>query len=500
MTQKIKLPTASTLIMFVVILAAITTWILPAGQYSKLSNDNNKAFVITSSGKTTSLPFSQRTLDSLSIKVSLSKFINGDISRPISVPGTYQVEKSRPQGPIAILQAPVKGIVESIDIVLVIMIIGGFMHIFNGTGAMVKGIAYLASRMKGRERLLIIVLTFIFSFLGGSYGMDVESIAFYPILVPLFIAAGYDVMVPLAIIFGGAAIGYISSFSNPFSTIIASNTIGISWMQGFYERVLYFVISTTLYTWYILRYAGKVKKSPQASLVYQIDGITSQPIEPILVPENEELKLTVKTKLLLLLFLATFVSMIVGIVFFGWWTTEMSTLFLSSAIVVAIIERMGEKTFVTEFTHGMASLLSVAIIVGLARGVTIILNDGLISDTILFHASNLVQHFHPALFILMMLLFYFFFTIPVTSSSGMAVLTMPIIGTLAIMLNIPGREIVNSYLFGIGIMYLITPTGSIFPALGMVNVSYKAWLKFIMPFVIVLLIISAIFLIIGIRF
>ena len=498
--QKIKLPSAATLIMFVVILAALTTWILPAGQYTKLTNDHNKAFVLTSTSGTAVLPFKQQTLDSLSIKVDLSKFINGDISRPISVPGTYQKEESKPQGPIATLQAPIKGIVESIDIILFILIIGGFMHIFNGTGAMVNGIAFLAHRMQGREKLLIVVLTFIFSFLGGSYGMDVESIAFYPILVPLFIAAGYDVMVPLAIIFGGAAVGYISSFSNPFSTIIASNTIGISWMQGFYERLLYFVISTSLFIWYVLRYAGKVKKSPKTSLVFQVDGIVAPPLEPIVIKQGEEPKLTAKTKLLLLLFLTTFVTMIVGIVFFGWWTTEMSTLFLSSAVIVAIIERIGEKQFVIEFTHGMASLLSVAIIVGLARAVTIILNDGLVSDTILFHAANLVQHFHPALFILMMLLFYFFFTIPVTSSSGMAVLTMPIIGSLAIMLNIPGREIVNSYLYGIGIMYLITPTGSIFPALGMVNVSYKAWLKFIMPFVVILLIISAVFLVIGIRF
>jgi len=145
-------------------------------------------------------------------------------------------------------------------------------------------------------------------------------------------------------------------------------------------------------------------------------------------------------------------------------------------------------------------MLTVAVIVGLARGVTIILSDGMVSDSILFYASNVVQNFHPMLFILLVMLFYFFFTIPVSSSSGMAVLTMPIIGGLAILLNIPGREVVNSYLYGIGIMYLITPTGSIFPALAMVKVSYKAWLKFIMPFVIFLFILGTLFLMIGIRF
>ncbi len=495
-----SLPTPLTLMMVAIILAAITTWLLPAGQYSKLSADNNNAFVMSSTSGTVSLPFTQHTLDSLSIKIALQKFINGDIRKPISVPDTYQKLKSRPQGIVQILEAPVKGISDSIDIVLFILFIGGFMSVFNKTGAMFKGVKYLAQRMKGKERLLIVILVFIFSFLGGSYGMDVESIVFYPVLVPLFIAAAYDVMVPLAIVFGGAAVGFIASFTNPFSAIIASNAAGINWIDGLYERLLFFVISTTLLAWYILRYAARVKKDPTNSIVYKTDGITKSPFEMHVDAGEALVTLSAKTKLLLLIFMLTFTSMIVGIVFFGWWTTEMSALFFGSTILVGIIDRMKEKTFVTEFVKGAENLLSVALIVGLARGVTIVLNDGLVGDSILFYASNLVQHFSPGIFILLLLLFYFFFAILVSSSSGMAVLTMPIIGALAIIMNIPGREIVNSYLFGIGIMFLISPTGSVFPALLMVQVSYKAWLKFITPFIIVLFILSAIFLLTGIRF
>ncbi|MEP7233267.1 MAG: hypothetical protein ABI691_23615 [Ginsengibacter sp.] len=495
-----SLPTPLTLMMVAIILAAITTWLLPAGQYSKLSADNNNAFVMSSTSGTVSMLFTQHTLDSLSIKIALQKFINGDIRKPISVPDTYQKLKSRPQGIVQILEAPVKGISDSIDIVLFILFIGGFMSVFNKTGAMFKGVKYLAQRMKGKERLLIVILVFIFSFLGGSYGMDVESIVFYPVLVPLFIAAAYDVMVPLAIVFGGAAVGVIASFTNPFSAIIASNAAGINWIDGLYERLLFFVISTTLLAWYILRYAAKVKRDPTNSIVYKTDGITKSPFEMHVNAGEALVTLSAKTKLLLLIFMLTFTSMIAGIVFFGWWTTEMSALFFGSTILVGIIDRMKEKTFVAEFVKGAENLLSVALIVGLARGVTIVLNDGLVGDSILFYASNLVQHFSPGIFILLLLLFYFFFAILVSSSSGMAVLTMPIIGALAIIMNIPGREIVNSYLFGIGIMFLISPTGSVFPALLMVQVSYKAWLKFITPFIIVLFILSAIFLLTGIRF
>lgn len=500
MRKKFKLPTATTLMMLVIILAAISTWVLPAGQYSKLTNDNNKAFVVTSKTGSVSLPVTQKTLDSLSIKIPLEKFVQGGFVKPVSIPDSYQQVDKNPQGIVAVLQAPIKGIIDSIDIVLFILVIGGFMQIFNKTGAMLAGVEYLAHRLKGRERLLIILLTFIFSFLGGSYGMDVESIVFYPVLVPLFLAAGYDLIVPLAIIFGGAAIGYISSFSNPFSTIIASNTLGINWLNGFYERLLFFFVSTALFIWYLLRYAGKVKKNPAASLVYQTDGSTRSALDLHIASKKETQTLALKTKAFLLIFLLTFAGMITGIIFFNWWCVEMSALFLGSAILIALIERMDERSFVHDFIEGMESLLSVAVIVGLARGVTIVLNDGMINDSILYYASNVVQHFYPVVFIILVMLFYFFFTIPVSSSSGMAVLTMPIIGALAILLNIPGREVVNSYLFGIGIMYLITPTGSIFPALTMVNVSYKAWLKFIMPFVIVLLILSAVFLTIGIYY
>jgi uncharacterized ion transporter superfamily protein YfcC len=177
----------------------------------------------------------------------------------------------------------------------------------------------------------------------------------------------------------------------------------------------------------------------------------------------------------------------------------MAALFFGSTILIGILDRMSEKEFVAEFLKGAGGLLAVALIIGLARGVTIVLNDGLVADSILFYASNVVRHFPAIIFIIMVMIFYFFFAIPVSSSSGMAVLTMPIIGALAIIVNIPGREIVNAYLFGIGTMFLISPTGSVFPALLMVKISYKAWLKFITPMIIALLVLGAIFLIIGIN-
>jgi uncharacterized ion transporter superfamily protein YfcC len=191
--------------------------------------------------------------------------------------------------------------------------------------------------------------------------------------------------------------------------------------------------------------------------------------------------------------------MIACVVFLKWWMTEMSALFLASSILIAIIGKVNEKTFIKEFIKGAENLLSVAFIIGVARGVTIVLNEGRVSDSILHFTANAVQGVSPVIFILALLFFYIVFSLFIQSSSGMAVLTMPIIGTLAIIVNMPGREIVNSYMYGMCIMSFIAPTGLILPNLAMVNISLKTWMKFIMPLLILLTIICMVALIIGIN-
>lgn len=497
MAKKMSFPGPIPILMIVIILAAISTWLLPAGQYNKLSV-SGKAFTMVTDTNEIALPLTQKTLDSLGIQIKVEKFIAGDIRKPVSVPGSFTKQKRNPQGFIAILQAPIKGIIDSIDIILFVLIMGGFMFVFNETGAMLKGITWLAHTMKGREHWLIAILTSVFSFFAASYGMAEEALVFYPILVPLFLAAGYDLLVPLAIIFGGTSVGGIPAFSNPFSTIIASNAAGINWMDGLTERLILWVIVTALLIWYILRYAAKIKKDPTASLVYKIDGEVKPLYEVNFSNETSTPKLEVKTKLLLLIYIVTFLTMIAGVVFLKWWTTEMSALFLGSSILIAVITRLNEKIFIREFIKGAESLLSVAFIIGVARGVTIVLNEGHVSDSILYYTANMVQGIQPAFFILMLLAFYIVFSIFIQSSSGMAVLTMPIIGALAILVNVPGREIVNSYMYGMTLMSFLAPTGLILPSLAMVNISLKTWFKFIMPLLIMLTIICIVALVIGI--
>jgi uncharacterized ion transporter superfamily protein YfcC len=485
--------------MIVIVCAAIATWLIPAGKYSTLSyTEGQSSFVFSQTGQERPLPFTQGTLDSLNILIKLEKFKDGSIRKPVSVPGTYKTILSNRQGPVQILTAPIKGIYDTIDIILFILFTGGFINVFYATGAMEKGLLNLSTRMKGKEAWLIIILTFLFAFGGASYGMAEEAFAFYPIMVPLFLAAGYDLIVPVAVLFGGTQLGTLSSFSNPFSTIIASNAAGLNWTDGIYGRLLMFVLSSAIFIWYVVRYAQKVKRNPEASLVYKNDGIVKSPFATMNLDGRAE-KSDLKTNLLLLLFLGTFLILIGGVVFLKWWLPEMSALFLTSGIAVAAITRMGEKEFIGKFIKGAEGMLSVAFIIGTARGVTIILNDGNISDSILFYAANLVSHMPSSLFIVLMLFAFIVFTLFISSTSGMAVVTMPIMGSLAFMAGVPGREIVNSYLFGMGIMGMITPTGLILPSLALVNVSIKAWWKFIWPLLLMLLILCIGFLVVGIH-
>jgi uncharacterized ion transporter superfamily protein YfcC len=497
MTLLNKIPHPLTILMGVIVLAALATWLVPAGKFDTLTY-NKPAFTLNKKGADVSLPATQRTLDSLHISAPIAAFEQGTIRKPISVPGTYHRLPKNAQGVISVIEAPIKGLYDTIDIILFVLLIGGFIQVFNATGALEAGLKSLSATMKGREGLLIIILTFLLTFGGSSYGMAEEAFAFYPVLVPLFLAAGYDLLVPVAVIFGGTQLGTLSSFSSPFSTIIASNACGISWTDGLNGRLLMFVLSAIIYIVYLFRYAQKVRRNPQASLVYRYDGAVQSPF-PSFSEQGMGSKLSVCNKLLLILFFLAFATMITGVVVWHWWLLEMSAVFLVAAVFVAIVQRMDQKVFIDTFIKGAEGLLSVAFIIGAARGVTAILNGGNISDTIVNEAAQLISGLPTGVFIVLLLMVYCLFTIFISSSSGMAVVTMPIIGGLAVAAHVPGREIVNSYLYGMGIMGLVTPTGLLLPSLALVGISMKSWWKFIWPLMVILFVVCAVFLVIGVQ-
>jgi uncharacterized ion transporter superfamily protein YfcC len=481
--------------MVAIALAALATWLLPAGNYASLSYDaDRQVFIHASPEGEVILPASQATLDSLGVDIAFEKFEGGDLRRPISVPGTYRNVPADAQGPMAVLQAPIRGLYEAIDVVLFVLVIGGFIEVFNRSGAFEAGIGALAHRLQGRESVLIVVLTTLFALGGTTYGMGEECIAFYPLLVPIFLAAGYDRMVPLAVIFLGAGIGFMVSTVNPFATIIASDAAGITWTVGLGGRVIMLIVALAITIGYMLRYARMVRADPSRSLVRG----AAQDVPAAATHATEPVAMSGRVRFLLVMFGATFVVMIIGVARLQWWFTEMTTLVLGAAILVGFVQGGGEKAFTESFVRGAQSLLGVALIIGIARGVTIVLNDGQVSATILAYGANMVQGMPGGLFIIALMFVFAGLTLFISSASGMAVLTMPIMGSLAAVVGVPSEENVNAYLYGFGIMSLITPTGLILPSLAMVDVSYAAWLRFVAPLLAILAVLSALALTVGV--
>ncbi|WP_420322635.1 YfcC family protein [Flagellimonas sp.] len=497
--KKVKFPTAHTILFIIAAVVCILTWVIPAGQYDRLSyDDENRVFIVQSQEGAVTHPVTQETLNKLTIQISLEKFTTGAISKPISIPNTYKNLKGHPQGLVGFIQAPLKGIMKSADIILLVLIIGGLISIVNATKAFEAGIAWLAEKLRGREFILIIMVTTLIALGGTTFGLEEETIAFYPILIPIFLAARYDALVCIASIYVGSSVGTLASTVNPFSTIIASDAAGINWTEGLTSRLIMLVLGLILCIAYIIRYAQRVKKDASRSLIHdQKEEIEKQFMGSM---ASTNTLLNRRLKLVLAIFASTFLVMVYGVSQLGWWFLEMTSVFLAGALLIGLIAQINEKQFVTEFMSGAKDLLSVAFIIGIARGITVLMEDGQVSDTLLFYASELTSGMNKGLFINVTFLLYNGLAFFIPSSSGMAVLTMPIMSPLADSVGI-GREImVNAYQFGVGLFKFISPTGILLASLALVNVGYNKWLKFIMPLVLLLAILAMVMLTFGAYF
>lgn len=487
--KKIKFPTAQTVLLIIAGLVALLTWMIPAGQYDRLAYDKEaKTFTRTHLKETKTLVASQETLDLLEVKIPLEKFTSGDIWKPISIPNTYTKLEPKPQGVLAFIQSPLKGIIAVSDIMILILIIGGLIGIVNSTGAFEAGISWLAKALKGKEYILIILVTTLIAIGGTTFGLAEETIAFYPILIPVFLAARYDAIVALASIYIGSSMGTMASTVNPFSTIIASDAAGINWTAGINGRFVMLALGLLICIIYIIRYAQRVKKDPTKSIIYD----QKEEIEKMFgsISTNSTVKLTGRLRLILIVFVLCFAVMIYGVSKLDWWFLEMTSVFFVGAILIGVISRIKERVFVNTFMKGATELLGVAFIIGIARGVTILMEDGLISDTLLYYSSSLTDGMNKGLFINTMLYIYGGLSFFIPSSSGMAVLTMPIMSPLGDGVGVGREYIVNAYQYGMGLFAFLNPTGLILASLAIVNIGYDKWLKFVTPLVIILLVLT----------
>lgn len=501
MTNKKKrgFPTAFTVLFIILILAAGLTYVVPSGKFSRLAYESqSNEFVVTDpNDSVVTFPATQETLDKFKIQLGLDKFVDGVIQKPIAIPDTYTRIEQRPQGPLDIIKAPIEGVFDTVDIMVFVLILGGIIGIINKIGAFDAGIAALSKKTKGKEFILV-VLVFLLTTLGGTtFGLAEETIAFYPILMPIFLVSGFDAITCIAAIYMGSSIGTMFSTVNPFSVVIASNAAGINFTNGLTYRVIVLVLGSVITLAYIYWYAKKVRLNPEASLVYEDEHVIH---ERFLKDYDSESKVqfTIRRKLVLLIFTWAFPIMIWGVARGGWWFEEMSALFLADAILIMIFSGLSEKDCVNTFIAGAADLVGVVLTIGLARSINIVMDNGFISDTLLNYSAELIAQMNGGVFAIVEMIVFSVLGFFIPSSSGLAVLSMPIMAPLADTVGVSREVVINAYNWGQGLMSFITPTGLILVTLEMAETTFDKWLKYILPlmgimgvFSIVMLVINA---------
>lgn len=481
--KKFEFPTAYTVIIIVLILVQLLTFFIPAGNYATLAYDKPKnEFIITNpEGKTSTASATKATLDKYGVKIALKKFTDGTIYKPVAIPNSYRrIKIKKPTFIEAVeqfLTSQVNGIAQSIDIIVFVLILGGCIGIVHANGAIDAGMASLSKKIEGKQMLLIVLVMALIAIGGTTFGLAEETMAFYPILIPVFLMAGYDTMTVVGTIFLGTSLGTMASTINPFSTVIASNVAGINFTSALPLRLVMWLTCLIVGILYVTHYAEKVRKDPTKSIVY--DQYEADRVKFLNLDTTDTKQVfTIRQKLTLLVFALGFIIMIWGVQQKGWYFTEISVVFLAVAYIFAPITGLNEHKFIESFVSGAADLLGVALTIGLARAVSIIMEESHTSDTIMHFFSQQIAGMNSLAFIWMLFLVYIVLGFFIQSSSGLAVLSMPIMAPMANVVGIDRASVIDAYNWGQGFISLLAPTGLILMSLMLVGINFDKWFKF----------------------
>lgn len=485
-----RIPSSYTVLFIIIAIMAVLTWFIPAGAYETAKD-------------------------------------GGVIS------GTYKTVASNPQGFFDILMAPVRGMLGvegtdgAIQVSFFILMVGGFLGVVNKTGALDTGIASVVRKNKGREKMLIAILIPLFALGGSTYGMGEETMAFYPLLIPVMIAVGFDSIVAVAIILIGSQIGCLASTINPFATGVAADAAGVSIADGMIWRIIQWFILVGMSIWFVYNYASKIEKDPSKSLVAD----KAEEHKEFFQLQNSGEELSKRQRNVLTIFTLTFVIMILSLIpwedfgiklftnintwlttmpilggaigktmgaFGTWYFPEITMLFIMMGVLVAIVYRMSEDDFLSSFLTGAGEFLGVAIICAIARGIQVIMNGGMITATILHWGETGLSGLSSQVFIILAYIFYLPMSFLIPSTSGLAGATMGIMAPLGQFSNVPAHLVITAFQSASGILNMISPTSAIvMGALALGRVDLGTWWKFIGKFTVMVMLVSVLLLVVA---
>lgn len=440
-------------LMFIVIaVMTILTYILPAGQYDRIEQDG----------------------------------------RTVVDPTSFQFVESTPVGIFEMFTSVHAGLVEGASIILFVFLFGGALGIMQETGAINAFIQFIAARFGKKEKVLIPLMILIFSLLGTLIGSAEDTLVYIAIIVPMTMALRMDALTGFAIVMlGTLATGFVTGITNPFNVGVAQSIAELPIYSGMGMRIALFISFYIVTVLYIYFHAKKVKNNPALGVYGKFD--------PEAQPEiNLNYKMGLRHKLALFILLLNFIALVVGVIKFQWYISEIGGIFLMSAIVMGFIGKVSPNKMADGFVGGARDMVAGALIIGIAQTILVITTNGGLLDTILYYSSGLVGQLPASINAVGMFIMQLFLNFIVPSGSGQAALTMPIMTPLADLIGVTRQTAVLAFQLGDGISNMIIPTsGVLLAGLAIAGIPFTKWVKWVFPYFLIQVAIAIVFLIIA---
>lgn len=440
---KLKVPDAYALLFILAVVFAILTYIIPAGTYERILDEATGRMVVD--------------------------------------PNSFHYIESSPISFFGLFESVFTSFVSMAEMIFFTLVIGGAFGIIKATGAIDAGISTLVSRVQGKEKLAIPLLMFIFSLAGAVMGSAEEMLPFYPIVVSLALALGFDSITGVAIVLVGAGAGFAGAIMNPFTIGVAHGIVGLPAFSGMGFRLICYTIIVGIAMVYVYRYAAKIHKNPTLSPAYE-DDIANKAMHKEIVARE----FTLRHKLVLITFVIGIGGLAFGVIKLGFYFKELTAVFLIIGIAAGIIGKLNIDTIAGEFVRGMSEMVYGALLIGVAGTISVVMSEGAILDTVIHALASLIQGFAPMVSAVLMFIVQTFINFFVPSGSGQAAVSMPIMGPLADIIGMTRQSAVLAFQFGDGFTNMITPTaGFMMAGLALGGVKYNKWVKFIWPLVVI---------------
>ena len=455
--SKFKMPHIYVILFLFGLVAAISTYLIPAGEFDRVEIEGGRTAVD---------------------------------------PESFRYTEATPTSLIDFVTAIPRGLIDAGEVVFFTLIIGGMFMVLRESGIIEIAVDKLARKFSKRSILIIPVLVTVFASIATLIGTAELSLVYIPVIIPLIIALGYDSMTAAAIALCGTVVGYTVGVLNPVNTGLAQTISEIPTFSGLGFRLVLFVVVLIVASLFVMRYAKKVQQNPEASLVYEEDSEKRETYSSI--ADHEPLKANGRQLAGAVVIVLFFLVLIWGVTTQGWFMIEMAGLFIIMGITVGLVAGMNLTAISEAFTKGFRDVLMGAIIVGLARSIAVILEDGQVMDTIVNGLGSVVGGLPPVFAAAGMYFVQLIINFIIPSGSGQALVTMPIMAPLSDMLGVTRQTAVLAFQLGDGFAHILYPTSGYFmAALAIAGVEWHKWIKFFLPLFLILMGISLVALLVA---